>query len=174
MGPQTIQITPEIVVSGRSLRLQGLVSITVYDERTIPQIGMRDGIYQKSRFIYLDEYFTHSIKTAVEGFLRTRGMEPVSSSSVTQMQIYIDQLSYYVPEGTYVSSVNLKAAIRVEILKGGSRYAGRYLSDDSYRVMNAPSNSQNAEMTNAVLNKVLVRAMEDTELLSFLDGTTGS
>ncbi|GAA4651851.1 YajG family lipoprotein [Kistimonas scapharcae] len=174
LGPQTVEVVPDIKVAERTAQLSGPVAVTVYDERTTPQLGTRGGIYKTTNFIYLDEHFAQSIKVAVDNALRSMGMEPVSSTEVPQVQVYMDELSYAVPYGDYISGVDLKAAIRVEILKDGRRYAGRYVSEDHYRTIKAPSDSQNEEMVNAIINKVLARAMDDQTLLNFLSGTTGS
>ncbi len=174
LGPQTVEVVPDIKVAERTDQLSGPVAVTVYDERTTPQLGTRGGIYKTTNFIYLDEQFAHSIKTAVDNALQSMGMEPVSSTDVPQVQVYMDELSYTVPYGDYVSGVDLKAAIRVEILKEGRRYAGRYVSEDHYRTIKAPSDSQNEEMVNTIINKVLARAMDDQALLNFLGGATGS
>lgn len=168
MEQQTIQVAPKIVVSEGPFRLHGPVSITVYDERTIPQIGTQFGIDKQRNFIYLDEHFAHSIKIAMDHALQTLGMEPVSSTSVPRMQVYIDRLSYAVPKSEYVSNVHLKAAIRVEVWKKGRRYTEQYLSEERYRVIKTPSYSQNAEMVNAVINNVLAQVLADISLLDFL------
>ena len=168
MSPQQVEVSPKIAVEGGVTNAQSPVSVTVYDDRAGARIGSRGGVYSETSSISTDADFALSVRSSVELALRQLGLKVTDSPDTPQFQVYIDQLSYTVPEG-YVSQVDLKAVARVVVSIGGEKFTGRYSSDIQQKLVTAPSDDKNVELVNQVLSDVLGRAFKDAELKAFLN-----
>lgn len=168
LSPQEVDVTPKIAVEKPVEPLQGTVSVTVYDERLSRSLGHRGGVYSSTNAITTNDRLTLAIRSAVELGLREMGLRVTESEDVPQFQVYLDDLEYKVPEGSYVTQVDLKAKVRVRVVKEGQRFEGAYSSEIGERVPKAPSDEKNEELVNKVLSDVLSRALDDPRLKSFL------
>lgn len=168
MSPQAVQVNPSVSVAESARNsLNASVSVTVFDERLTPVIGYRGGVYDSSVITARDN-LPLALRSSVERGLREMGMSASSSSEAAQFQVYLDSLEYTVPEGSYVTKVEVKAKVRVVVLQSGRRFEGSYSSDISERVAKAPSDSKNEELINGVLSDVLERLFADSKLQEFL------
>lgn len=168
LSPQEVDVTPKIAVEKPVEPLQGTVSVTVYDERLSRSLGHRGGVYSSTNAITTNDRLTLAIRSAVELGLREMGLRVTESEDVPQFQVYLDDLEYKVPEGSYVTQVDLKAKVRVRVVKEGQRFEGAYSSEIGERVPKAPSDEKNEELVNKVLSDVLSRALDDPRLKGFL------
>lgn len=168
MSPQQIEVSPKITVNDAVKSAQTTISVTVYDDRPGDRIGSRGGVYSETSTISTSADFALSVRSAVELALRQMGLKVTDSQDTPQFQVYIDQLSYTVPEG-YVSQVDLKATARVVVTGGGEVFSGRYSSNIQQKLVAAPSDEKNVELVNQVLSDVLGRAFNDGELKAFLN-----
>ncbi len=108
------------------------------------------------------------MKAATEQALNTLGVS-IKRTDAEPFQVYIDKLTYKVPEGSYVTEVELVADIRVRVRNtAGEWYEGRYSSDLKRRVLKAPSDEDNEKLVNEVLGLVLQRMVEDRALQRFI------
>ncbi|WP_252178960.1 YajG family lipoprotein [Endozoicomonas sp. 4G] len=168
LSPQEVDVTPKIAVEKPVEPLQGTVSVTVYDERLSRSLGHRGGVYSDTNDITTNDRLTLAIRSAVEMSLREMGLTVTESEDVPQFQVYLDDLEYKVPEGSYITQVDLKAKVRVRIIKDGQRFEGVYATEITERVPKAPSDEKNEELINQVLSDVLSRALADPKLTGFL------
>lgn len=168
MSPQQLEVSPKITIDDAALTTQSAISVTVYDDRPDVRIGSRGGVYSETSTISTDADFALSLRSAVELALRQMGLKVTDSENTPQFQVYIDQLTYTVPEG-YVSQVDLKAVARVVVMNHGETFTGRYSSDMQKKLITAPSDEKNVEMVNQVLSDVLGRAFRDDRLKAFLN-----
>ncbi|MCL6270332.1 YajG family lipoprotein [Sansalvadorimonas sp. 2012CJ34-2] len=168
LSPQNIDLEPVVDMNSPTVGLDGPVTVTVYDERLTPWLGHRGGIYGATNRIGIANNLQDSVAHAVEKALQEQGMVPGSSSAAPQFQVYIDSLSYKVPEGNYVTQVDLKAAIRVTVQAEGHKYQGSYSASESHKVVKAPSDAENTKMINSIVGKVLGRMFDDPGLMRFL------
>ncbi|AMO57793.1 hypothetical protein GZ77_13110 [Endozoicomonas montiporae] len=168
MSPQSIQVNPSVTVA-ESVRnsLSSSVSVTVFDERLTPVIGFRGGVYDSNEITARDN-LPLALRSAVERGLREMGVSVVTSGEAPQFQVYLDSLEYRVPEGSYVTSVEVQTRIRVAVLHKGKRFEGSYSADISERVPKAPSDKKNEQLVNQVLSDVLERLFADQKLQSFM------
>ena len=135
LSPQNIDLDPVVDMASPTVGLDGPVTVTVYDERLTPWLGNRGGIYGSTNRIGIANNLQESVANAVEKALWDQGMVPGNSSSAPQFQVYIDSLSYKVPEGNYVTQVDLKASLRLTVLAGGNNYQGSYSASESHKVV---------------------------------------
>ncbi|WP_062262039.1 YajG family lipoprotein [Endozoicomonas arenosclerae] len=167
LSPQEVGVNPRVAVEKPVKQLQGTVSVTVYDERLSRSLGSRGGVYSSTNAITTNDRLTLAVRSAVELGLRELGLRVTESEEVPQFQVYLDDLEYQVPEGSYITQVDLKSKIRVRILNNGQRFEGTYSSEMTERVPKAPSDEKNEELIDKVLSDVLSRALADPRLLDF-------
>lgn len=168
LSPQSVQVNPRVTVQD-SLKesLDSKISVTVFDERLSRVIGYRGGVYESSAITTSDD-LSLALRSAVEFGLRELGAEVVSAGDVPQFQLYLDELEYKVPEGSYVTRVSVKSRVRVVVQNGGQQFEGTYSADITERVPKAPSDSKNQELVDQVLSDVLNRLFEDTRFQAFM------
>ena len=168
MSPQAVKVNPSVTVA-ESVRdtLSSRVSVTVFDERLTPVIGHRGGVYD-TNVITARDNLPLALRSAVERGLREMGASVVTSVKAPQFQVYLDSLEYTVPEGSYVTQVQVNARIRVAVMHAGKRFEGSYSADISERVPKAPSDKKNEELLNQVLSDVLERLFADQKLQGFV------
>ena len=167
-SPQQVDVSPRIAVDAALANSQSPISVTIYDERIEARIGSRGGVYSETSTISTSADFTLSVRSSVELALRQLGLKVTDSRNTPQFQVYIDQLTYSVPDG-YVSQVDMKARVRVVVMNGEETFTGSYSSDIQQKLVTAPSDEKNVELVNAVLSDVLGRAFNDNQLKAFLD-----
>ena len=168
MSPQTVKVNPSVTVAESAREtLSSRVSVTVFDERLTPVIGHRGGVYD-TNVITARDNLPLALRSAVERGLREMGASVVTSVKAPQLQVYLDSLEYTVPEGSYVTQVQVKAKIRVAVMHAGKRFEGSYSADISERVPKAPSDKKNEELLNQVLSDVLERLFADQKLQGFM------
>ena len=170
LSPQDVDVNPRIAVEKPEQVIDGVVSVAVYDDRISKILGNRGGVYGNTNAITTTDKLPLALRSAVELGLRELGMTVTQSETVAQFQLYLDELEYKVPEGSYITQVDLKAKIRVVVTSGGERFSGSYSSTLQERVPSAPSEKKNEELINTVLANVLNRALADPELEDFLSG----
>ena len=168
LSPQVIDANPRITLQQTSGEYAGVLAVTVYDERISSTLGSRGGVYSATNPITTSDNLPLTIRSAVELALRELGMQVTDSDKTAQMQVHLDQLEYSVPEGTYITRVDLMSKIRVNIVSDGRHFEGIYSSEIGERVASAPSDAKNKELVEQVLNDVLGRAFADPKLLGFL------
>lgn len=168
MSPQLVEVNPRVALGAQQEKLSGRVNVTVYDDRTSRSLGSRGGVYSDTNRISTTDNFPLSVRSAVELALRQAGMVITDAAEAPQFQVYVDTLSYRVPEGGYVNQVDLKAAVRVVVKNGAHRFNGRYSSDYTQKQMTLPSDEKNEELINKVLSDALSKAFYDQELARFL------
>ncbi|MGI9277134.1 MAG: YajG family lipoprotein [Endozoicomonas sp.] len=168
LSPQVIDANPRITLQQTSGEFAGVVAVTVYDERISSTLGSRGGVYAATNPITTSGSLPLTMRSAVELALRELGMQVTDSEKTAQMQVYLDQLDYQVPEGSYITRVDLMSKIRVHVVSEGRRFEGAYSSEIGERVASAPSDAKNQELVEQVLNDVLGRAFGDPQLLGFL------
>ncbi|MGI9283293.1 MAG: YajG family lipoprotein [Endozoicomonas sp.] len=168
LSPQEVDVNPRVAVEKPVEQLQGTVSVTVYDERLSRSLGSRGGVYYSTNAITTNDRLTLAIRSAVELGLREMGLRVTESEEVSQFQVYLDDLEYLVPDGSYITQVDLKAKVRVRVMKEGQRFEGVYSSEITERVPKAPSDEKNEELIDKVLSDVLSRALADPSLTGFL------
>ncbi|WP_461538377.1 YajG family lipoprotein [Spongorhabdus nitratireducens] len=167
MSPQSVFVAPRVMAPAGA-NLGGAVSITAYDERTSPVIGSRGGVYADSSQLRAGNNLALAVKGAADQALSVMGVD-ISRTDANPFQIYIDKLTYIVPEGSYVTEVTLEADIRIRVRNSqGDWYDGRYGSDLQRRVLKAPSDEENERLINEVLGMVLQRMVDDQGLQRFL------
>ena len=167
MSPQSVFVAPRVLAPAGE-NLNSSVSVTAYDERTSPVIGSRGGVYAESSQLRAGNNLALAVKGAAEQVLSGMGVD-ISRTDANPFQIYIDKLTYTVPEGSYVTQVTLEADIRVRVRNSqGDWYDGRYSSDLQRRVLKAPSDAENERLINEVLGMVLQRMVDDRGLQLFL------
>ena len=151
--------------------LFGDLAVTAYDERLTPILGSRGGVYAESNQLVIGNDLALAVKAATEQALNTLGVN-IRRSDAEPFQVYIDKLTYKVPEGSYVTEVELEADIRVRARNAtGEWYDGRYSSDLKRRVLKAPSDEENEKLVNEVLGLVLQRMVEDRALQHFIQSS---
>ena len=168
LSPQEVQLAPKVVVEKPTQMMSSSVSVTVYDERISNVLGNRGGVYGDTNAITTSANLPASLKMAVSEGLSGMGVSVEASEAVTQFQVYLDELDYTVPEGSYITKVDLSARIRVVVMNASQRFEGSYTSSVSERVPSAPSDEKNEALINAVMGDVLTRALEDKRLQQFL------
>ncbi len=168
LSPQQVGVTPDITLAQNAPNVRGSVSVNVIDERNSQVVGSRGGAYAKSSNLTLAPDFSDAIKVAAEKNLKQMGLEIDDQNPLITFNIYVDELNYRVPEGSYVTEVNLDAILRSEVQQGGKRFQGRYQAQSHHTVVKAPSEEKNEELINDVLNSALNRLFHDQALLKFL------
>ncbi|MTI15540.1 YajG family lipoprotein [Sansalvadorimonas verongulae] len=168
LSPQNVTIAPDVRLAADTVKLDGPVTVTAFDERVTPWLGTRGGVYKESNRIGIANNLQDAVKASVEMALVEQGMTPGSSTDAPQFQVYVDTLEYKVPASNYVSRVDLKAAIRVTVRAGEQFYQGAYSATDSKRVLKAPSDDDNTQMINEILAKAIGRAFADPGLMRFM------
>ncbi|MRI32200.1 hypothetical protein EOPP23_04210 [Endozoicomonas sp. OPT23] len=168
LSPQDVEVNPRITLEQPQEVIDGTVSTTVYDDRISKSLGNRGGVYGDTNAITTTNNLPLSLRSAVDLGLRELGMTVTESEDGAQFQLYLDELEYRVPEGNYITQVDLMAKIRVVVVNNGKRFKGSYTSSIQERVPTAPSDKKNEELINRVLGDVLDRAFSDSELQNFL------
>ncbi|WP_263322115.1 YajG family lipoprotein [Endozoicomonas sp. Mp262] len=170
LSPQEIEVSPKLTVPAAARNLSGTVRVSVIDGRDSKTLGARGGVYSDTNPIITDQDFELSVRAAVELALRQMGLVVTDAAEVPLVQVYIDKLTYQVPDGSYVTSVNLEAATKIVVEANGQRFEGYYTSMLDEKVMKAPSDSHNTKLVNRTLSDVLGKALADPGLRSFLEG----
>ncbi|RRJ83696.1 YajG family lipoprotein [Aestuariirhabdus litorea] len=171
LSPQQVALSPKIDLPSGAPYARGSVSVTLFDERSNKVIGTRGGAYAKSSTLTLKDDFPRTLAREVERTLQSMGFEVDDQNPLIRFNLYLDRLSYQVPEGTYVSQVDLSAAVRAELLRGNQRFQGRYEAQSQNRVVSAPDEEKNSALINEVVNTALNRLFSDRSLLDFLAGS---
>ncbi|WP_426416061.1 YajG family lipoprotein [Aestuariirhabdus sp. LZHN29] len=168
LSPQTVELDPKITLAGEAPYVRGSASVTVFDERTNKVIGSRGGVYANSSNLTLADDFSTSVAREAERALQGMGLEIDHQNPLLIVNIYLDGLSYRVPDGNYVTQVDLSASLRTELQRGNQQFSGRYQAQSQHRVVKAPDDEKNQELINDVVNSALNRMFSDRSLLDFL------
>ncbi|OED50489.1 hypothetical protein ACH42_01095 [Endozoicomonas sp. (ex Bugula neritina AB1)] len=168
MSPQSISVNPKVELA-ESVKntADGSVSVTVFDERLSPVVGYRGGVYEATAITTSDNLAV-ALRSVTEQSLQEMGMTATASHNIPQFQIYLDTLEYKVPDGSYVTQVDVKAKIRAVLFNGSERFEGSYSVDITERVAKAPSDKKNQELVDKVLGDVLGRLFADQKFQNFI------
>ncbi|MCL6415201.1 YajG family lipoprotein [Aestuariirhabdus sp. Z084] len=168
LSPQQVNLNPEITPAKEAPYLRGSVAVTVFDGRNNKVLGSRGGAYANSSKLTLANDFNESISREAERVLQSFGLEIDNQNPLLTFNIFLEELNYRVPDGSYVTQVDLDAGLRVEIIKGNRTYRGQYQAQSQHRVVSAPDEEKNEMLINEVVNSALSRMLSDRSLLDFL------
>ncbi len=169
LSPQQIDVSPKVSVTQQDRHFNGELHVNVIDNRSSPSLGSRGGVYSQTDKIVTDADTSLSIQSSVELALRQMGFTITDAESAPTLTVYLDRLTYHVPDKAYITKIDLNAQVRVVVVSHGQKFNGNYESELSQRVFAAPSEDKNKALVNQVLSDALTRAFNDQGLKTFLE-----
>ncbi|MFZ5757675.1 MAG: YajG family lipoprotein [Pseudomonadota bacterium] len=173
LSPQTIHVTPQLVIAPAAIGNGKTVSVQVIDERSDTVLGSRGGVYSKSSLIRSGNDIAEAVRLETEKGLAAQGYAVDnslgnSSKATAAVKIVIAELSYVVPEGPVATGADMTAALRVTAEDAGGTHTANYRSTVTRKFPVAPTAGQNETWINEVLGETLARFFADQQMRAFL------
>lgn len=170
LSPQTVDLEPQAKVNAQAQLNRQTIQLQALDARPSTVVGSRGGVYADTSLITTGLELPARLRAASAAALSLKGFDATAERQPQALRIYLDELSYQVPEGEYVTQIDLAATIRVVAeANNKGRFTGRYRATQQEVVAKAPSSAGNQELLNQVVSSALTRAFEDPKLYQFLN-----
>ncbi|ABI56816.1 YajG family lipoprotein [Alkalilimnicola ehrlichii MLHE-1] len=172
-GSQTVRLEPRPDVA-RSDEGQGItVALTVEDRRDDPVIGFRDGERGGEARIEPYEDPALGIRRGVTRALERRGFEVVAAGVPADRRLHIalEALQYERQAGVVTRGIHLEGRMSARVERGdGDRYTGKARARSERRLVHSPSQTENEQMINEVVTRMLERLLDEAPLREMLAG----
>lgn len=168
-SPQQLMVKPVIDIADDAYGERRPVTVAVDDARATKILGSRGGAYKDTSVITIGNSLVDVIGRAAEAKLATQGFNINSSdANAAALIIFVDEISYSVPDQTVGKKVQLKAALRVQVTSADEQFTGRYITNSERQQLMSPSMASNEAMINDLLSATLLRLFSDPKLKAFL------
>lgn len=171
LSPQVVSLNPELDMNNFNAVGAGKrVALQVIDNRPGRVVGSRGGIYADTSSISTTADIAAPIRTEFAAALNKLGFNVVTAGDTAdaELRLLIDVLEYKTAGGSVIRSIETAAALRTIGKVGNREFTGRYRATRSKDVVKTPGPEENEALINAVISRVLERALEDQALLEFL------
>ncbi len=170
LSPQTVDLSPQAELKATTPINRQAIQLQALDARPSVIVGSRGGVYAESSLIRTDLELPAQLRAAAAAALSLKGFDASAERQPLSLRLYLDELSYRVPAGDYVTQVDLASTLRIVAERSdGQRFQGRYRATEQLRVAKAPSSGRNEELLNQVISAALTRAFDDPRLYQFLN-----
>jgi uncharacterized lipoprotein len=168
-SPQQLMIQPEVEIVGERYAQGQAVTVEVIDQRENKVLGNLGGAYPESSVITLADGMESAMVRAVEAHLAAQGFNTqVQQENGALFKLYVESLSYDLPQWWVGKTVKLQAVLKVEVKFGNETYTGRYQTQAEHLLPVTPSQNKNEKLVNAVLTQTLSRVFSDQKLRAFM------
>ncbi len=168
LSPQQVLISPQVTPT-QTLQGAPRVQVTVVDQRPRDIIGTRGGIYGDTSFVRPGNDLKQALASQAETALAAMGARPgPAAADSTRITLYLETLDYSVKTQGVFKDINLQCHMRAVAEQGGRRHEGRFVSNRTHRFVKAPSDAENEAIINEIISETLGRAVNDSELASFI------
>ena len=173
-SPQKVELAPRFEVPDAPRANGQPVHVRVSDQRAKKVLGSRGGAYPETSVITLANDLSSAVTPAVKEHLQALGYNVDSlDANTVDLHIIFDSLVYHHPEDDGVGhDMDMEAEVRVEASRNNQSYNGRYRVKRQQKFFNAPSDTQNSELINALVVEVLENMLADQKLQEFLNGAS--
>ncbi len=168
LSPQEIDVSPRVAVEKVDRNFSGVIRVKVIDQRSSSVIGYRGGVYSDTNPIETSADFPLSIQSALELAIRQMGLTVTDSADAPELRLVIEELTYKVPDSSYITHVELNAVAKAEVVGAVQQFDGQYRSNLVETLLKAPSEQQNVELVNKVLADLLGKIFADKNFKSFI------
>ncbi len=168
LGPQKVQVMPSLAFEN----LKGVqipIELVVVDQRENTKLlGYRNA--KQEGLIGFKTPLVDALGSAmqkgmlVQGISMQKGSEPF-----TTLTVQIDKLQYTSPNKSWVSRIKMNAEISILVSRGGASFKKRFSANRSQDVATAPSLEFNEKYMNALLSEIVNKAMNDRDVINFLN-----
>jgi uncharacterized lipoprotein YajG len=169
--PQTARLEPNVNIAESNEGNGAAVSVKVIDERPDNVIGHRGAAaLAKGAAINITQDLETLVQTEILKGLAKKGFKPFSCSADEKpvLKVEIRLLEYYTSTGFWTGGVHTKAAIKAIAYVNGKTYENFYRVANEKRVMLVPTADANEKLINEILNDILKKLLDDSQLISFL------
>lgn len=170
LSPQQVRIKPELNTAVVSVGAQQPINVQVRDHRSTTVIGSRGGVYGDTSTIEIGNDWATETAYALSGALVRWEFRPVVNGRDPQaadFTVSLDELSY-TPDRAVAGKAAISAVVSLEVHRGNSTWRGKYSASGEMGYVTVPSESENSENINKVLNLALQKMFEDEGLVKFL------
>lgn len=172
-GSQTVRLEPRPDID-RSDEGQGVtVAVSVEDRRDDPVIGFRDGERGGAARIEPYEDPALGIRRGVTRALERRGFTVVAADAPADRRLHIalEALHYEREAGVVTRGIHLAGRMSARVERDGDRYTGEARVRSERRVLHSPSETENEQMINDVVTRMLERLLDEAPLREMLAGS---
>lgn len=168
-SPQQVRLSPALAADNL-IQGSGTMSLTIVDGRASEVIGSRGGSYPETSIITAQPKVVDVVNSLATQVFARSGFEVTNSLPEQQVTIRIVELSYVTePAKASVRKNTASAAIAIEVSKDNVSYQNNYRTTRFVETLGYPSEEENTELINSVLQAVLERLFSDRELEAFLN-----
>lgn len=171
LSPQVVSLNPELDMNNFNAVGAGKrVALQVIDNRPGRLVGSRGGIYADTSSITTTADIASPVRTEFAAALNKLGFNVVTAGDTADadLRLLVDALEYKTAGGSVIRSIETAATLRTIGKVGKREFTGRYRATKSKDVVKTPGPEENELLINAVISRVLARALEDQALLEFL------
>ena len=167
LKPQTLKVEPKLdfaAVQGISIP----VTVNVVDKRESPELlGYRNA--KKEGEMRFSKPLADTLKVQITKALQAQGASTNKSPEpATELVVEIHKLSYYTPDESWVSEIEMKGEVVLNIRRGSTNLKKRFAANQSQDVVTAPSAEFNETYMNVLLTTLINKAMNDREVIGFI------
>jgi len=170
-SPQQMRLEIQLAVEPRNLGMERVVLVTAADRRSNKVVGSRGGVYAQTSLITIrNPVEVELVRTVTGGFSKWGFVSANNSGAVSPLKVHVvlEELSYASSGGFYTKPAILNAIVSVTIDRGNYQYSSRYKSSSERRFLTTPSNRDNQDLINELLQETLSRLFQDAKLIDFL------
>mgnify|MGYP005991286109 CR=1 FL=1 len=167
ISPQSLTVAPTLSFE----RLQGVttpVELIIKDKRNNEKLlGYRNA--KKQGEISFTDSVAKSLGEKIQAGLVYQGVNMATGEeSATRLEVQVYKLSYFTPDESWVSTIEMNAEILVAVDRGGASVKKRFKSNRKQDVVTAPNKEFNEKFMNTLLSELLNKALNDKEIVNFL------
>lgn len=168
-SPQQISLSPAIEADNL-IQGAGSLSLEVVDDRSDAVIGSRGGSYPETSIITAQPKVVDVVSSLASQVFERSGFEVTNTFPEQQVTLRVVELSYVTePAKASIRKNTATAAIAVEVTNDNQVYRNNYRTTRFIETLGYPSEEENEELINSVLEAVLQRLFSDRELEAFLN-----
>ncbi|OUR60580.1 hypothetical protein A9Q73_11950 [Bermanella sp. 47_1433_sub80_T6] len=168
LGPQKVQVMPSFAFE----HLKGLqipIELVVVDQRKNTSVlGYRNA--KQQGLIEFKTPLVNALGSAMQKAMLAQGINMQKGNEpFTRLTVQVDKLQYSSPNESWVSRIKMNAEISILVSRGGSSFKKRFSANRSQDVATAPSLEFNEKYMNALLSEIINKAMNDRDVINFLN-----
>jgi len=168
LGPQKVQVMPSLAFEN----LKGVqipIELVVVDQRkNTGVLGYRNA--KQQGVIEFKTPLVNALGSAMQNAMLVQGISMQQGNEpFTKLTVQVDKLQYSSPNESWVSRIKMNAQISILVSRGGASFKKRFSANRSQDVATAPSLEFNEKYMNALLSELINKAMNDRDVINFLN-----
>ncbi len=168
LAPQKVAVMPSLSF----IKLSGVthpIELRVEDNRSNSQLlGYRNS--RKEGAIKFKTPLVQAVGESVKKAMLAQDVKMrAGPEPLTVLTLKIEKLQYSSPNESWVSRIEMQGEILLQVSRAGSSFKKRFAGNRGQDVATAPSEQFNEKYMNALLSELINKAMNDPEVVRFLN-----